>query len=1016
MRRRIAVALAVLICVFGLLAGAKDVAYAKENTSGNNAFFGNMELLKQEDDNYVIQVTVVNKGEDFSGLVQLVFASSYADNTAYNTEITLPAQGKKQFTVTVTGRAVDTVKGNCTMNFLDEEGQQLQSISFKNVFGALMSGITVGILSDNYDGLSYMDAGGADFYIRGNNYSMQLVELDQDNLRSYLDGLYFLVIDQFNVSSLSQEDIQAIQDWVKGGGWLIIGTGAYAEQTLSGFDDDFLDLDITEIHEPGEESTVYANAQRYGYYYSYIENEVDFADMTVAELNYNNLTGFDYESSQNPAIINSSHGDGAVAVYFFSFGDQELQKLNYYAVQYMYEELMYQSGSYQSFNRGDDMEWVGQRALARIDQENTDVDFSGLKVLIAFYVVLAGPVLYLILRKCRKSEWYWIGVPALGLAFILVVFVSGQGARVKGTNVYSVTVQRTDSTRMDTYFLAYHSGTKPWNINLRDDYEVGGPGWSGYYNYYSNSGDYTYIVTNDSQGMSVGLKPHENFESGYLYAGGKAEKKGAIIGEHVSDDYLVTGGFTGTVTNATGYDLAYMAVWHDSHIWVYENVKAGETISLQQAQMDSRCVYENMAAEDASDLMYSMVYRYYNYTPTDQYRQDDMAALLIGLGVARDAQPQEEGYGIVAVAVYFFSFGDQELQKLNYYAVQYMYEELMYQSGSYQSFNRGDDMEWVGQRALARIDQENTDVDFSGLKVLIAFYVVLAGPVLYLILRKCRKSEWYWIGVPALGLAFILVVFVSGQGARVKGTNVYSVTVQRTDSTRMDTYFLAYHSGTKPWNINLRDDYEVGGPGWSGYYNYYSNSGDYTYIVTNDSQGMSVGLKPHENFESGYLYAGGKAEKKGAIIGEHVSDDYLVTGGFTGTVTNATGYDLAYMAVWHDSHIWVYENVKAGETISLQQAQMDSRCVYENMAAEDASDLMYSMVYRYYNYTPTDQYRQDDMAALLIGLGVARDAQPQEEGYGIVAGVIRDYDKAVVSKCNETAYGCLYNYVKLEVD
>lgn len=649
MRRRIAAALAALICVLGLLAGmGKNVAYARENASGRNTFFGNIELLKQEDDSYVMQVTVENRGEDFVGSVQLVFASSYADNTAYNTEITLPAQGKKQFTVTVTERAADTVKGNCTMNFLDEKGHQLQSISFKNVFGALMSGITVGILSDDYDGLDYMDANGADFYIRGNNYSMQLVELDKDNLRAYLNGLYFLVIDQFNVSSLSQEDIRAIQDWVRGGGWLIIGTGAYAEQTLSGFDEDFLDLDITKICEPGEENTVYSNAQRYGYYYSYIENEVDFANMTIAEVNFTNLMGYDYESSQNPAIINSSHGDGAVAVYFFSFGDQELQKLDYYTVQYMYEELMHQSVSYQSFNRGDDMEWVGQRALASIDHENSDVDFSWLKVLIAFYVVFVGPVLYLILRKCKKSEWYWIGVPALGLAFILVVFVSGQGARVNGTKVYSVTVQRTDSTRMDTYFLAYHSGIKPWNINLRDDYEVGGPGWSGYYNYYSNSSDYTYVVTNDSQGMSVGLKPHENFESGYLYAGGKAEKKGAFTGGHIGDDYLITGGFTGTVTNDTGYDLAYMAVWHDSHIQVYEDVKAGETISLQQAWMDSRCVYENTAVGDTSDLMYSMVSRYYTYSPTEEYRQDDVAALLIGLGVANDALPQEEGYGIVA--------------------------------------------------------------------------------------------------------------------------------------------------------------------------------------------------------------------------------------------------------------------------------------------------------------------------------------------------------------------------------
>ena len=63
--------------------------------------------------------------------------------------------------------------------------------------------------------------------MKGNSYPLNLIRLDGDSLRGYLEGLYFLVIDQFNVSTLRSEDIRAIQDWVKDGGWLILGTGAY---------------------------------------------------------------------------------------------------------------------------------------------------------------------------------------------------------------------------------------------------------------------------------------------------------------------------------------------------------------------------------------------------------------------------------------------------------------------------------------------------------------------------------------------------------------------------------------------------------------------------------------------------------------------------------------------------------------------------------------------------------------------------------------------------------------------
>lgn len=639
-----AVALAVFICLFSLLAGlGKCVAYAEEGAS-EYALFGNLELLKQEDDNYVIQVTVTNKGEDFSGSVQLVFASSTTENCAYNTEITLPAQGKKQFTVTVPERAVDTTKGLCAMNFLDEKGKLIQTVPFKNVFKNVSSAVTVGVLSDNYAGLGYMDAGGMDFDIRGDSFPLRLVELTQENMDVYLDGLYFLIIDQFNVSSLRQENIQAIQDWVKAGGWLIIGTGAYAEQTLSGFDEDFLNLSVAEIHEPGEENTVNINAQRYGYYYSYIEEEIDFTNMAIAELNFDNLMGYDYESAQNPAIINGSYGDGAVAVYFCSLGEKELRKLRDYDILYMYEEVMYRSNSYHIDGRTD-MDYIGQRALASIDSANTDVDFSWLKVMIAIYVVLVGPVLYLVLRKCKKSEWYWIGVPVLGLAFIAVVFIFGQGSRVTGIKVYSVTVQRTDSSKMDTYFLAYHSGTKPWEMRLRDDYEVGGTGWCGYYYSGNNSSDYTYFVTNDSQGMSIGMKPHENFESGYLYARGSAGRKGSIIAADMQDKLFSSGKFSGTVTNDTGVDLDYMAVWYESHIMIYKDVKAGETLDLYR-DADERCVYTYTAADEVNDLMYAILFRY-NNSKKEDYQQDDMAALLIGLGVARDAQPADQDYALI---------------------------------------------------------------------------------------------------------------------------------------------------------------------------------------------------------------------------------------------------------------------------------------------------------------------------------------------------------------------------------
>ena len=636
MRRGIAVIIAILLSVCGLCTGGwKMMASAASDEAQTDTFSAMVGLLKQENNSYVMQVTVENRGKDFSGTVQVVFSGSGDGNCAYNTELTLPAQGKKQFTLTVTEQAVNTVRGLCTLNFLDEKGRIQQSISLSNIFGNKTSGMSVGILSDDYAGLIYLDAGGRSLNFRSGSYPIKLNELNQENLSGYLDGLYFLIIDRFNVSTLAQEDIEAIEDWVKGGGWLIVGTGAYAEETLSGFSEDFMEVELSGVSKPGEANEISVEAEKYGAYYEYQSAGIDFSQMAIADLDYDK-NGVFYEDTEFPGIC-AAVGEGAVSILFLSLGEPDMSKLQTYSVQRLYTETMYRSSSYNVFDSYSDTDRVGRRALAFIDNNSSKVDFTWLEVLIGIYVILIGPILYLILRKCKKSEWYWGCVPVLGIVFIGGVFFFGQGARVNETKVYSVPTQRGGSSWADTYLLAYHSGVKEWTVRLQEDYEVAGPGLNGYLGYYNSSaGDYYYTVSNDSQGMSVGIKPRENFDNGFLYAGKRAENKGTFSGADIRVSG-VRGNVRGTVRNDTICDLAYMAVRSEAYMMVFSDVKAGETLDLQQAVKDGRCVYQDSVTY-LDSLLYDMV-GIYGRQPNTVYEQNDMAALLVGLGIAEGARP-----------------------------------------------------------------------------------------------------------------------------------------------------------------------------------------------------------------------------------------------------------------------------------------------------------------------------------------------------------------------------------------
>lgn len=672
-----------LICIFGSLwiGSRSGTAWANEGDDPSQdpavpTLTGDVTFLRQDGGYYVMQVTVANSGADFSGTVQLVFASGSSRNCAYNTKLVLPSQGKKQYTVNVLERAAETVRGLCALNFLDEQGNVVQSISLKNVFGKAVTGITVGILSDRYSDLLYLDAGGRELSLRDFVSPLELVQLTADNLQGYLDGLYFLVIDQFNVSSLGEENIRALEEWVKDGGWLLIGTGAYAEQTLSGFDESFLGLEIDGISQPGEFNTLPSDMERYGMYWDYQNAEVDFTQMTVARFDYaRTQTGY-FESSQHPSTL-FSIGDGIVSVFYFSFGEKELQKLSDSSIESMYEEAMYQSNSYHYASGYSDMAYVGQRSLSYMDSLNTNVDFGWLEILIGVYVVFVGPVLYLILRKKKKSEWYWAAVPVFGLLFVAGVFFFGQGAQVYGTTVYSVTAQRVDSSQEATCFLAYRSGVKPWEIRLDEDYEAAGPGWDGYY--YGNStntADYYYTVTDDGGGLLAGVRPAGNFENAYLYAEGKAEAKGAFLSENIWLDSVGMAGYpaSGTVTNETGYDLAYLALWEGSHFTVFADVKAGETLDFQEAKDDGRCLFASYTTYYDS-LLYDLLDIYGSGRPSEDYDQTAMAALLIGIGMAQERMPAGGENGIIAGVVADYDRASGESREISYGCL-YSYAEM----------------------------------------------------------------------------------------------------------------------------------------------------------------------------------------------------------------------------------------------------------------------------------------------------------------------------------------------------
>ncbi|MCM1112150.1 MAG: hypothetical protein NC399_02730 [Muribaculum sp.] len=587
-RGRIRRFLAFCILLTGLCAVcAEEKVYAEGAATGKleDVLSGHLisieaEMIRSGRDTCDIRVTVENPGENWEGTARLlVEPGRYRPVTAYDTVLSLPQGSTKQFVVRVPQESLEDMSGTVRVVLLDKKSNKSAEREFTRLLQQDASALSMGILSDAYSDLTYLDMGGETFYFQCAEYPIRLVELKQENLTELLDTLTFVVIDQYNTDVLAEEQTAAIERWVGNGGVLLVGTGRYAEDTLGGFDN--LGIRCVDVHEPEE-------SQQGAVYFS-----AGFPELAMAELE--DVAG-QYSIGTSYLAYVRDLGDGAVGVLPYAF--TELGRLHSDYVEAIGQEelvmmILSEASSsaasrYSSYSSGHDSETNRYRLLGLLGNASNQLHFGALKAIVVLYVFFAGPILYLILRAAKKRELYWVMAPLTALVGIFLVFLAGRGFEVASTRVYSVAVENLDKQgNGQTYLHCYDANHREWDLRLAEGHEYAGPvAKGGGYNY-SEDERYYHHIRKEGDALYFGINPSSNFEDGYFCVGGAG---GGISGDLVCDDIL-TGwsSIGGTIRNETDRDFCYYAVVLGDTLYVFENLPAGETRSLSV----SDAVYTN---------------------------------------------------------------------------------------------------------------------------------------------------------------------------------------------------------------------------------------------------------------------------------------------------------------------------------------------------------------------------------------------------------------------------------------
>jgi len=577
----------------------------------------------------MISVTIESK-ENFTGVLRVVPGAYYGSTSvAYGEDISVAAGEKKTF------QFVPTAIGNngvVTIQILNDKDkvvyQEKHTISLENAG----SKVTIGILSDDYSALSYFD--GNTIMIDNSQAVSSIIELTANDFPKddkALSVLQYLIVDNFDTASLSTEQYDALKSWVQSGGVLILGLGSNYQSVLNCFDDSFISGTFGSLKKQNVKWDISVGASSPDTYYDINNIDVTVNKDVVADLQQESTTE---ETDSNTEEIDSnvsltmdclefeleggetfsqfttessasmkSIGMGRVIVLGYSLAMEPMSSadFNKSVAKFLIEHA--QTDATVSKFYGNDTERSSMYAgveTAKLSDLSSKPSVILYGFILIVYVVLVGPILYVILKKMNKREKIWVAIPIVTLAFTAIIYLSGFMYRMNKPLVSTFTLielnRNTQSEKIYTNIIC--PKPKEYNIQFADGYTGFRNNIDNYtYSMFDTGNDelaIDYMIKENSKGTKLYINTTEPFEENSFLINKNSENN---IGSIDYDLTCSTTGFEGTVTNHTCYDLEDLVVTFEGYLCLVGDVKKGETVIVDSSKivvMNAYGTFENL--------------------------------------------------------------------------------------------------------------------------------------------------------------------------------------------------------------------------------------------------------------------------------------------------------------------------------------------------------------------------------------------------------------------------------------
>ena len=511
-----------------------------------------------------VTVQINNLEKDFNGEVEVrVTSDSSGGYNAYSKEVS--ASKGENISVTIPVKFLDGNSNGAVC--IIENGKVLYEKKLLISSGRVNEGNAfTGLLTDDPTALGYL--GNITYF--DSNYSstgkMNCVNLTEDMLDEdglSIDGLDVIIINNYNMANLNDNQYKSLNNWVNSGGTLLIGAGANESKTINNINKSFLNI--------ASNGTMEQSVKTGSENLNLILSQISLEDSTVI-----------VNSNENELVYSLDRGEGKILITAFDLGLEPFISSNDAAIMLqnmlietfdkIYEENYqgeYYSTSYEISN-----------ILGNIPVENA-VSPLTLGVVLGVYAILVGIVIYLILKKMKKRDLTWVLIPATAVVFTVMIYLLSSKMKIKDVIVNSANIISVDEDgrgQINSYIGIASKNKENIKIEKEEDLKM---------KYLSD--DYYYYGDTNYDAKTLRVKTtYTNDNSYFTVANNNVAEvnKFEISGKEIVMPKLENtlkikdGNLEGTIKNNLDADIKKLVIVSGKTVWDLGQVAKGEEISI----------------------------------------------------------------------------------------------------------------------------------------------------------------------------------------------------------------------------------------------------------------------------------------------------------------------------------------------------------------------------------------------------------------------------------------------------